>query len=304
MTAELQFFDAAVAGGPRRSEFLLSAAQVADNLERFQGSGGTHAADEGAVALRELTKDEIVFSAQPEIYPIKVEDAIKSAKLPDSVALEDFGARSKYFLVRFPFDVQPAGPWNFNELKVRIEFNCGSEERRPKVQGLFPEARFQDVLKADASFEIGLTPNAEFAVDTGALAFDAGPLSASAKAALSAGLKGSGNFTVGPFKLDWKKALVTTSQTGLEWAWWQIGGADLRRGDRPPFMVVLQVPERATSISAEGQVQASRYYNLIANAFKNITNWPKVYREFIEAGAPYLAGPIRWDLSKDIIRVD
>ena len=301
MTADLEFFDAEVASGAHRSKLLLAAAEAADSLGNFQGLGGIRTADDGATALRALAGDEIVFSSQPEVYPITVEEAIKSAKLPASVAAADFGARHKYFLVRFPFDVQPAGPWNFNELKVRIEFTSSGVERHPKVQGLFPDARFQDLLKADASLEIGLTPSAEFAVNTGALKLEAAPLSASAQAGIDAKVKASAGVIVGPFRLDWKRALVKTSQPGLEWVWWHIGGADLRRGDSPPFMVILQVPDEATSITARGQVQATRYYNLIRNAFHNITNWPKVYREFVEAGAPYVAGPLTWNLSKDVI---
>jgi len=301
MTAELEFFDADAASGARRSQLLFAAADTAESLGNFQGPGGTRAADDGAIALRALAQDEIVFSSQPEVYPIAVEEAIKSAKLPASVKTGDFGAGHKYFLVRFPFDVQPAGPWNFNELKVRIEFKSIGVERRPKVQGLFPDTRFQDLLKADASLEIGLTPSAEFAVNTGALKFAAAPLSASAQAGVDGKLKATAGVAVGPFHLDWKRALVKTSQPGLEWVWWQIGGADLRRGDSPPFMVILQVPDAATNITAVGRVQATRYYNLIKNAFHNITNWPKVYREFVEAGAPYAAGPLTWNFSKDVI---
>jgi hypothetical protein len=304
MSVDLEFFDRAVSGRSRRSQLLLAAAEAADNLQNFAGTGESGAPDRGATVLRELVNDEIVFASQPEVYPIKVEEAMKSARLPSSVESADFGAPYKYFLVRFPFDVQPAGPWNFNELKVRIEFSAGPNERRPKVQGLFPEARFQDVLKADASLEIGLTPSAEFAVNTGALSFDAAPMSASAQAEVSARAKAGAGLAVGPFQLAWRKAIVKTSQPGLEWVWWQVGGADLKRGDTSPFMVVLQVANEATSVIATGQVQASRYYNLIRNAFQNITNWPKVYREFVEAGAPYLAGPTRWDLSKDVTRAN
>jgi hypothetical protein len=302
MTEDLQFYDPLTAAGVPRSELLLAAAEVADNLRNFAGAGGSSIPDEGATALRELARDEIVFSAQPEIYPIDVEEALKSVKMPLSVSAADYGARFKYFLVKFPFDVQPAGPWNFNQLKVRIEFRAGEQERRPKVQALFPEARFQDILKTDASLEIGLSPTLEFGVKTGALSFEAAPVSASGDASVTAHAKGHGAFALGPFTLNWKKALVKTCHPGLEWVWWEVGGADLRRGDSPPFMVVLQIPEAATHVSAVGQLQASRYYNLIRNAFTNITNWPQVYREFVEAGAPYSPAPMTWDLSEDIVR--
>jgi hypothetical protein len=301
MIEDLQFYDPRTAGGARRSELLLAAAEVADNLRHFAGGGEPALADEGALALRQLADDEIVFSEQPEVYPIEVEEALKSVKFPVAVSTADHGAKFNYFLVKFPFDVQPAGPWNFNQLKVRIEFRAGEEERRPKVQALFPEARFQDVLKVDGALEIGLSPKLEFGVNTGAVKFQAAQFSASGGAEVSAHGKGRGGFSLGPFALNWKKALVKTCQPGLEWVWWDIGGADLRRGDSPPFMVVLQVPEGAKRVSAVGQVQASRYYNLIRNAFQNITNWPKVYREFVEAGVPYSPAPITWNLSEDVI---
>lgn len=300
MSGDVDFFDAAAASGAGRSALLLAAADAADSLGNFQGSGGTRAADDGAIALRALAQDEIVFSSQPEVYPIDVDAALKSAQLPPGVSAASFAAGHKYFLVRFPFDVQPAGPWNFHELKVRIEFTCSDGERRPKVQGLFPSTRYQDLLKADASLEIKVTPSAELSANTGALAFVAAPLTASAKAGIDGKLNATAGLSVGPFHVDWKRAIVKTSQPGLEWVWWQVGGADLRRGDSPPFMVILQVPDHATNLTAVGQVQATRYYNLIRNAFQNITNWPKVYREFVEAGAPYVAGPLTWDLSKDV----
>jgi hypothetical protein len=302
MTEDFQFFDPVASSGARRSELLRAAAEAAESLQHFAGPGESGALDEGAAALREVMHDEIVFSEQPEVYPVNAEEVLKKANLPMSIAASDYGANFKHFLVTFPFDVQPAGPWNFNQLKLEIKFRAGENERLPKVQALFPETRFQEVLKADGSLEIGLTPSLEFGVKTGDLHYQVGPMSATAAAGVGAVAKGHAGVSAGPFLLNWKKAIVKTSQTGLEWAWWQIGGADLKRGDSPPFMVVLQVPAASTQLTAVARVQATRYYNLIRNAFKNITNWSKVYREFVEAGLPYLRESIVWDLSKDIAR--
>ena len=304
MIEDLQFYDPLTATGTRRAELLLGAANAADNLRNFAGTADSTSPDAGAQALRELMKDEIILSERPEVYPIKVEDALKSVVLPVPVAGGAFGSKYKFFLVKFPFDLHPAGPWNFNQLKLQINFRAGDQERCPKVLALFPEKRWQDVLKADARLQIDVSPNLEFGVNTGDLKFKAGQVDASAKAEVGAKAKASLGLTVGPLQLDWKKALVKTCQPGLEWAWWEIGGADLRRGDSPPFMVVLQVPEANQHVSAVGRLQATRYYDLIRGVFRNITPWPRVYREFIEAGVPCSPEPVTWDLTQDVTRAE
>jgi hypothetical protein len=112
-----------------------------------------------------------------------------------------------------------------------------------------------------------------------------------AKAAVAAEVKGEAAFGIGPIKMRWSRAIVTTSSTGLEWVWWQIAGAELHQEQAPKLMVILQVPFGAGAISASGEMTVRRYYNLFSRAITNLARLPQVYREFIEAGVPLTQEP-------------
>lgn len=298
----LQFKEIPALDERSRSTLLADAANSLDSLMNTQGAETESARSEAAGHLRALMRDEVKFAARPSVDPVGAAQAAGEAKQPVAIAVADYEKNYRFYLIKFPFDLRPAGPWSFNELKVEVEFASGQQEHRPKVHAIFPDSKMQDKLSATGSLQVSLEPSLEFQAKTGALQLQAGSAAVSGGASLGTAIKGGASLGIGPFGVNWKKALVKTSQTGLEWAWWEIGGAELNKGDDPNLMVILQVPRESTSVTATGRLVATRYYNLISRAFRNITNLAQVYREFLQAGVPCDTGPVQWDLTEDVHR--
>ncbi|HEY7390999.1 MAG TPA: hypothetical protein VH640_20950 [Bryobacteraceae bacterium] len=284
--------------GKSRDDLLAEAAAACDNLANRMGAGGGQAApDEASIRLREFRQDEARFSERPEVYALSGTEAFAQAKLPMPIQESAYSSRNDYYLVGFPFDLQPAGPYKFNELKVRVDFTAEHENRSPKVQGMFPAGKLQEMLKADLNLEVSIKPDVGFEVKTGQVELStgaAGGPGVKGSAEVGGAAKGEAAFGVGPMRFRWNSALVTTSQPGLEWVWWQIGGTELHSEQSPRLMVILQVPHDAGAISASGQMEVRRNYRLFSRAVRNLTQLPQIYREFIEAGVPLRRGPVSW----------
>ena len=291
--------DFEVAAGKSRNDLLAEAATACDALANTMSGDGEEAPpEEASIRLREFRHDEACFSARPEVYALSGTEAFAQVKLPVTLSESAYSSGNSYYLVGFPFDLQPAGPYRFNELEVTVNFTAEREDRRPKVQAMFPAGRLQEMLKADLDLQVSVKPDVGFEVRTGEIDLSvaaAGGPGVKGSAAVAGGVKGEASFGVGPMQFRWKSALVTTSQPGLEWVRWQIGGTELHGEQGPRLMVILQVQHDAGAISATGQMTVSRYYNLFSRAIRNLTKLPQIYREFIEAGVPLRRGPVTWN---------
>jgi hypothetical protein len=298
----IQFESIAALGGKARSDLLAEAADSLDSLMHAQGGETETGGSEAAKHLRAMMQDEARFAERPNVYEVTAEEVVKAAKQLVPIAAAKYEQNFRFYLMRFPFDLRPSGPWSFNELKVEVQFGSGPQEHRPKVHAIFPNSKMQEKLSATGTLQVSLEPTLEFQAKTGGLKLEAGQAAISGGASINTGIRGGASLGVGPVGVNWKKAIVKTSQTGLEWVWWEIGGAELNEGDDPQLMVILQVPRDSSSVTATGRLVTTRYYNLISRAFKNLTNLSRIYREFIEAGIPCDSGPTKWDLTEEMRR--
>src|SRR5262249_1192439 len=139
-----------------------------------------------------LFREDAVFADRPEVYPISGVQALNVSKFPVPVEEADFTKGYKYYLIRFPYDLHPSGPYGFNRLQVRVDFYTVEGGRRTKVQARFPGSEHKDILRASAELEVKVEPNLDFAVETGKLNMQLGPTAASAEAGGKAKLHGSG----------------------------------------------------------------------------------------------------------------
>ena len=129
-----------------------------------------------------------------------------------------------------------------------------------------------------------------------------GPAAIAATAGAAAEAKLTSGFDLRPIEFNWKRSLVTTSSTGLEWAWWDVAGAEIARGDDLHLMAIVEVPKQLARVVVAGRITASRHYDLIRRLFRQLNNLTKPYREFVEAGLPCSSERVEFDLSEDMTR--
>jgi hypothetical protein len=287
-----------------RNQLLANAADQLNALRGVMGSadvrGAAPADTPEACTIRAMAKDEGRFADKPQVFPV-TNEAYLAARLSVPVATGQMMNQYRFYLLRFSFDLRPAAGWAFNKLAVQVEFDADETGDRPKVYALFPDMKFKPILGAEAKVNAGLGADMQFEAGLKPVELSAGPAGvktggeAHAKAGVDATL------VVGPFSLDWKKALIKTSQTGLEWAWWELDGAEFNRGDDPGLMVVVQVPRTAKRVGLRGQFRASRLFQLFDFGLRNaILNLDEAMSRFFKGGAPYDYGPVDWDLTADM----
>jgi hypothetical protein len=242
--------------------------------------------------IRDLTEDHATLAPTPDVYAI-TDEAFVNQQRPVPVRLEELSKNFKFFWMRFAVGLMPRRNWAFNRLEIKVAFNPGGDPgTRPKGYQIFPEKKFQDLLKASDHLEVSVDENFEFNAKAAA---DAGLAKASASASAKAGA--GLNIAIGPFNYRIARAKVDNSGTGLDWVFWRLDGKEFFEENRPDFIVIVQVPKEARELKIDAAMQASRFFNFAAaNVQDAIKALPAKFASFFKAGAP-IADQKKWDLS-------
>ena len=294
--AEIEFSGLA-AHQEARAGLLTAAAGAADALENFQGGTEENESGDGKL-LRQFSQDVARFST-PIVDAVTLEAALASHLLPIPVDIAALAAKSRFYLIRFPFELKPQGPWSFNELTVASNSRPFPAKQSP-ASIHFSERQVQAdlgrqcVIVGRSRSQLGIFRRDWPACGGSCRRFGQSIGSVEGHAKAFAGL------SVGPLGVIWKKALIKTSSTGLEWVWWELGGTTLKEDSDPGLMAVVRVPREVRTVSAFGKMKVRRYYPLFKQALKNLARLPAIHREFIEAGVPFEPLPVTWNLTKEM----
>lgn len=161
----IQFEDiGALLRGKTRSDLLGEAAMSLDSLMHTPGGGLEAAGNEAAEHLRAMVQDEARFADRPTVHRVADTEVVNAVKEPVSIASAKSERNFDFYLLGFPFDLRPSGPWSFNELKVEVAFFTGPQEYRPKVHAIFPNLKMQEKLPATGLSQVSLEPSVDFEV--------------------------------------------------------------------------------------------------------------------------------------------
>jgi hypothetical protein len=257
-------------------------------------SGPVVRTDEGDL-IRDLTQDNATLASTPDVYPI-TDEVFLNQQRPVPVALKELSEHFKFFWIRFAVGLMPRRNWAFNRIEVKVVFNPGGDPNtRPKGYQIFPDKKFQDLMKVSTHLEVSLDEKFEFSAKAAADV-------ALAKAGASADVGGAAGLKIvaGPFNYRIARAKIDNSGTGLDWVFWRMDGLEFFQEDRPEFIVILQVPREATDFKIKAAMQASRFFNFAAaNVQDAIKALPAKLMSFFGAGAP-LGDQKNWDLTEKL----
>ena len=299
-STELDFEDVAALD---RKALLLDAAQRLDALHGPLASGGKISETAEGKLVRTLAADEGQFARNPIVHNITDKEYL-GRSLPVPVNMAELFQKYHYYLMEFPFELDPAEGWAFNKLEVRIDFNPDDPApgEHPKVFQIFPDPKFQKLFEANANLEVGVKANGEFEAKAGGIQMHAGPTAFKVGADLGAEAGGKAGLVIGPFAYSVKRALINHRGTGMEWARWEISGTQLNKGDDLRLMVIVQVPKDTVQVKVRGQLLAKRYFSLANySLIEAIKNLPDTLQRFFTGGAPFdLRPPAEWDVTKQM----
>lgn len=283
-----------------RKLMLNEAAQQLVALEGHMGKKARASVDRStaraAAQIRSLAADGCRFADKPTVIPIDDPEFLKG-KVPGSLSVAPLLQQYRFYLLKFSFDLRPAAGWSFRKLEIQVEFDRIQNSDRPKVFALFPDAKFKKLFEAEAQIEAGLSGDLQFKAELAPIALDAEVVSASTGGAAAAKAKTTVGFVAGPFRSDWKKMLIKTSQPGLEWAWWELAKSEFENGTDPGLMLVAQVPRQSNQVSLSGQLRASRDFKILDyGLWKALGEINETVRRWMHGGAP-VDSTQTWDLT-------
>jgi hypothetical protein len=285
--------------GIDRQALLAEAAKRLDALGGFLGDTPSAEAEtpEGKLA-RELMGDEVEFSGFPVVYKITDKDFL-TRNLNVPFRFKQLTQAYNFYWVYFPIALFPSHNWGFNRLDVAIEFNAHEpvQHLRPKAYQIFPDKKFQNLLKISNNLEIYIDENFEFSATTKMQNLDLGYVQDKSGLTRDAKMAGALDNVVGPFVYRLKLAKIDHTPLGMEKVFWRLDGTELFQDDALSFIVILQVPIETKEVSIAAAMRAYRYFSFANAGFQQaVKELPRALREFFTEGMPVFT-QASWDIT-------
>jgi hypothetical protein len=292
-------FDFDISGLPRE-QVMAEAALTVRGLESELGSEQA-APGEDAKAIEALLSQLggviAEFGASPDILPL-TEEHFTAHGLPVPVRFRDLAVNNRFYWIRLPITLMPADGMPFVKLECAVEFNPGQAPNlRPRASSIFPDKKFQEMMKSNTALEFGLSENLDLDASAGLPKVKGGIGSFKADASASGKLGATLGVKIGPFQYVWKRALIDNTGPGKEKVFWRIEGAEFFQEDQATFVIVLQVPRAAAEIKIAAALQAYPEISLLtANLSQVMKYLTSRAQNFFRGGAPVRDTRV-WDLS-------
>jgi hypothetical protein len=253
--------------------------------------------------LNKCQGDEVSFSASPVIYPIDINTyKATQAAIPDFLAEQL--QRYDYYWMTVPVFLSTSTNWPFANIIIVTELYGDAGKDRPKAFRIFPDQRFHELFKAEASSELGLDSNLNFSLPQ-LLAPGVPPVIFKSFSAPEITGKLNAKIILPPISISITKAQIKNQGTDTEKIKWEFTDASVIRTEGLKTGVVIQAPKGTRTISVKGWILARRNNKILPAAIVNLLNstWQKFsegQKKFFENGMP-IGNKVEWnDILKNI----
>src|SRR5438094_870079 len=144
--------------------------ELADIARDYRSALGPEERRGGATtALQDLTaelgKESVVFSPTLPVRPLTMK-LISDLHVEIPPHVGNLLRVSRFYLVDFPITMFPRPGWAFVRLDCIVEFNPGATSpKRPTAYQIFPDEKWEEVMRAWQGFKLGVDENLEFKLD-------------------------------------------------------------------------------------------------------------------------------------------
>lgn len=274
----------------QRDALLDQAAKLLDDRWSLLGDADRRVTNtEEGQSARDFKKDIAELGAFPDVLPVDTDapDFLQK-QLTIPFSSQSLLKENRFYWIRFPVGLSPRQGWAFNRLDMWIEFTSNAEAHaRPKVHRIFPDAKFQTLLKGQVQMQLYLDENLELQVKSGNIQQQVGTGEAKVDASAGGKVAGGIGFAAGPFVHELKVAKISHEGLNMEWAHWRLDGPEFFQENTPDLFVVAQVPKGTTVVGIKAHLQARRYFSfLAASVQKAVENFPEGLKAFFKDGLP------------------
>jgi hypothetical protein len=233
--------------------------------------------------LTDLMNDQAALSSQPILHKIIDQDYLKKDyKVP--VPILQRLEKADFYWLEIPYLLAAERDWAYNRIRIAIEMNPGfPPNQRPKAFSIFPENKFQELFKLNASVEVGVDAGLNFAIKTPEIKVKKGAAELSGKAKASVKADAKTDIVFGPFNFNVKKAKIHHTNTGNEAVRWDLDDTELVSENDTRIISVIEVPRAVTNLKINAKLAAYRNHmygnasvaQLISQLGKKIAAWWK-----------------------------
>jgi len=282
---------------PEERSLFLSEISSAARSHRSELGGEGAEQDEISRQIESLAarldSETAVFSPVLDIMPLRRQEFQKRG-LTVPLPLAERMRRYKFYLVNVPITLVPMPGWGFIQLDCILEFNPDQPTaKRPLTYQVFPEQKWESIIKASQGLQVGIDENFEFN-----LPMDVMPGVAQAEVGLKAG--GKARLVLGPFNYNIRRPKVVSRGYGNVFAHWRLEGEETFEQEDPKLGLILQMPKDLKEVTILGVLKASRRFHPFTAHVRHLMQYVRSRtKKFVDQGAP-LVDDQKWDISKQL----
>ena len=277
-----------------RSKLLRATAGELATLKQHLGGGEPATSTSGSALLQAIMDDAVILPPAPVMHRISNEEFLaKGFDLP--VDIRQIAQTHNFYWLQVPVGVFPKEDWGYNRIEVGIVMDTKPGQDIPRAFRIMPEKEFQDLVNFNASGQVGLDANFNFAGQTADYHFDYN----GNKVDLSAGAKAAGDFknklVFGPLSYKIRRVKVDHNGKNTHVVKWVLNDAQTIQ-DGFDLVVIAQVPKTYKDFGVYAEVRARKSLYDVPGLLDLMKFLSDKARLILKTGCP-TKDSRQWDLS-------
>lgn len=239
----------------QNSDILLN--ELFEEVQKWEGTLSSRSPlGRGAAAVQSLMQTKVNFGNPNDKLILLTEETFKEVGVElNSIYKQQMRDNYDFYYMTVTVDLRPKPSVKFWRLSCQLDFSPKGD-KEPIVQTIFPESKWQSLMKFGVGMNLGLNENLEWSVgiDTSTFAELANIPDFNASVSTKNELKAF--ITVPDYTYEGGFFEIIAQGVGSSECFWRIEEADIQQMATVKFAVVFKVPKECKSINLHGTVWA------------------------------------------------
>lgn len=239
----------------QNSDIILN--ELFEEVQKWEGTLSSRGGlGRGAAAVQSLMETKVNFGNPNDKLILLTEETFKEVGVElNSIYRQQMRDTYDFYYITVTVDLRPRASAKFWRLICNLDFSskAGNE---PIIQTIFPENKWQPVMKFGVGMNLGLNENLEFSagLDTSTFAELANIPNFNASVSTKNELKAF--IAVPDYTYEGGFFEIIAQGSGSSECFWRIEEADIQQMATVKFAIVFKVPKQCKSINLHGTVWA------------------------------------------------
>ncbi|BDA68825.1 hypothetical protein CAL7716_029910 [Calothrix sp. PCC 7716] len=239
----------------QNSDILLN--ELFEEVQKWEGTLSSRSTlGRGAAAVQSLMQTKVTFGNPNDKLILLTEETFKEVGVElNSIYKQQMRDNYDFYYMTVTVDLRPKPSVKFWRLSCQLDFSPKGDQE-PIVQTIFPESKWQSLMKFGVGMNLGLNENLQWSVgiDTSTFAELADIPDFNASVSTKNELKAF--VAVPDYTYEGGFFEIIAQGSGSSECFWRIEEADIQQMATVKFAVVFKVPKECTSINLHGTVWA------------------------------------------------